>query len=84
MQTEIGQWGNSIALRIPAALARQMGFEKGSKASIEVKDGCMLITTVSKISRKERYARILASAKAIGPDTEVDWGADAGRENVEW
>ncbi len=84
MQTEIGQWGNSIALRIPAAMAKEMGLEKGSKASLEMRDGAMVVTPTRKISRKERFERILASAKAIGPDTEIDWGADVGNERLEW
>ncbi|MDX2095376.1 MAG: AbrB/MazE/SpoVT family DNA-binding domain-containing protein [Alphaproteobacteria bacterium] len=84
MQTEIGQWGNSMALRIPAAMVREMGLKKGSKADITLENGRLIIVpSQKKISRAERLARLIASYEALGPDEEIDWGPDVGNEIVE-
>ena len=84
MQIEIGKWGNSAAMRIPAELLRATGLEVGSKMDIQMKDGSIVLTPHrKKISRAERLARIIASAEAIGPDEEIDWGPDVGNEIVE-
>lgn len=86
MQTELGKWGNSIALRIPAKVVKDMGVTAGSSVEITQK-GNQLILTPSKpkkISRKERLARMIADLDKYGPDELLDWGPDVGREIVEW
>ena len=84
MQTEIGQWGNSIAMRIPTAVAKEMGFEKGVKVSIVVKNEQMIVVPRhQKMSRKERLARIIADLEKYGPDEIIDWGPDVGNEIIE-
>jgi antitoxin MazE len=84
MQTEIGKWGNSAAMRIPAELMRQSGLSVGQKAEVVFENGCLTIKPLKpKISRAERYAKIIASVEAIGPDEEIDWGPDVGNEIVE-
>lgn len=32
MELQVNRWGNSLAVRLPAQLARQMGLEEGSQA----------------------------------------------------
>lgn len=84
MQTEIGKWGNSAAIRIPAELVRQSGLKVGSRMQIMYEDGVLKIKPLKqKISRAERLERIIASAKALGADEEIDWGPDVGNEIVE-
>ena len=39
MQTMIQQWGNSLALRIPKAFARQTNVKKGSRVRLVVEKG---------------------------------------------
>jgi antitoxin component of MazEF toxin-antitoxin module len=36
MELQINQWGNSLAVRIPASVAKQMHLSKGSKISLVV------------------------------------------------
>jgi antitoxin MazE len=49
MSTQIGKWGNSLAVRIPAALAGQFGLKEGSPAEMVAGEGGILI-------RKAGYA----------------------------
>ena len=39
----IQQWGNSLAVRIPASVARSVGFSKGQPAALSVKDSAVLV-----------------------------------------
>lgn len=85
MQIEIGKWGNSAAMRIPAELLRATGLEVGSKMDIQMKDGSIVLTPLrKKMSRKERLEWLLADLDTYGPDKEIDWGPDVGNEIVEW
>jgi antitoxin component of MazEF toxin-antitoxin module len=84
MQSEIGQWGNSLALRIPAKLAREHGFTKNAQVDITVEDGRLVVTASKKKERAERLERILASIREIGPMEEIPSGPERGREIVEW
>ncbi len=43
MSTQIGKWGNSLAVRIPAALAGQFGLKDGSPAEMVAGEGGILI-----------------------------------------
>ncbi|MDP6367765.1 MAG: AbrB/MazE/SpoVT family DNA-binding domain-containing protein [Nitrospinota bacterium] len=46
MSTQIGKWGNSLAIRIPAALAGQFGLKEGSTAEMVAGEGGILIRKV--------------------------------------
>ena len=84
MKVEVSKWGNSLALRIPAKIARENGLTEGASAELSVKNGCLIVTPSKKEQRKERLKRMLASLKEVGPDSEVDWGPEVGKEIVEW
>ena len=40
----ISKWGNSLALRIPKAIAEELQLNEGSPISIETAEGKILIT----------------------------------------
>lgn len=84
MEIEMGKWGNSAAFRVPAELVRQSGMTVGSKMEIVFEDGALKIKPLKqKITRAERYARIIASIEKYGPGEEMDWGPDVGNEIIE-
>lgn len=43
MQTHIHKWGNSLGLRIPSQVAKQLGLHLGSLVNIEIKDSKLII-----------------------------------------
>ena len=43
MQAHIQKWGNSLGLRIPIQLAKQLNLHRGSLVTIEVEDGRIVI-----------------------------------------
>ena len=71
MNLNIARWGNSLALRIPAEYARQVGIKEGDsvEATLTV-DGALAIRPV-RWDRK-RFARELASTReAMAMGTSV-------------
>ena len=78
METRIGKWGNSLALRIPQALAAQLGLSLNSAvelASVEDK----LVVTVIKPPHSE-LEDLLAGITDSNLHGEIDSGPSVGRE----
>ena len=46
MVVQFARWGNSIALRIPMAFAKDIGAAEGRCADISLRDGKLIITPV--------------------------------------
>jgi antitoxin MazE len=78
MKTTIQKWGNSLALRLPKALAEQARIREGSKVELVGTPEGVLV----KARRKRRY-RLGDLLSGVTPDNthaETDWGASVGRE----
>lgn len=78
MLTKIQKWGNSLAVRIPKALADETGISLDSSVEIKVVDGQILIAPVS-----ETHYELDTLLKGVTPDNlhgEVDTGDAAGNE----
>lgn len=45
------KWGNSLAFRIPAAIARQMKVAEGAKVSIEVVGSKLVVQAIEELPR---------------------------------
>ena len=78
MQTTIQQWGNSLALRIPKAFARQTKVKKGSRIQLTVEKGRLLITPV--VSKEISLESLLAKVTPENIHPETDWGKPVGKE----
>src|SRR3712207_496745 len=79
MRTRIDKWGNSLAVRIPAALAREIAMRKGQEVNVDVEDGRLVITAVAE---RPRYSLddILKGFDENEPQEEIDWGLPVGNE----
>jgi len=76
-KTKVQTWGNSLGLRIPKALAEQIGVTAGSEVEIRLREGGIFIVPRRRYSLEELLAAMPADAHA-----EIDWGEAQGRE--EW
>jgi len=52
MQTKFVKWGNSLALRIPSAFAKEIGAAKGKGADMTIKNGALVIKAARSRRRK--------------------------------
>lgn len=76
MVVQFARWGHSLALRIPAAFARDIGASEGRAADITVQNGKLVVTPVetpaydlaelvARITDENRHGEIIATA-AVG------------------
>lgn len=77
MISNVARWGNSLALRIPAAFARELRVQEGAEVEIRLADGALLIRPVeethaydldemlSRITEDNRHGEV-ATGPAVG------------------
>ena len=73
----ISKWGNSLALRIPHAIAEQLGVKENTSVYLTIKNDCLVIE--KDYSLKELAAMITEENRQ---DLE-DFGPDVGREVID-
>ena len=77
MTTQVGKWGNSLAVRIPGTYAKELDLEEGAELEVtRVKDGLLL-------KRRAREYTLDELLKQITPENihgETDWGPPVGNE----
>ena len=78
MQTMIQQWGNSLALRIPKALAQQTKVKKGSRVELTVVEGRLVIAPAA--AKKIPLKSLVAKVTRGNIHSETDWGKPVGKE----
>lgn len=77
MTTAIQKWGNSLALRIPSAVARQMRVENGDAVELSIESGAL---TIRAARPRYQLADLVSGIHAGNSHNEVDWGKSEGRE----
>lgn len=78
MRLRVQKWGNSLALRIPAAFARETGIGPGEAVDLEM-DGNRLIITPSPAGPYS-LAELLGGITEDNRHETVETGAPEGRE----
>jgi len=81
MTATIQKWGNSLALRLPKALANEAHIAEGSLVELVRTDDGVLV----KARRKPHYrlSELLAGVTKKNVHPETDWGRPVGRETLE-
>ncbi len=73
----VQKWGNSLGVRVPKALAEQLGLHDGSEIEMVLRDGEIVI---SPVRRTYALADLLAACKPENRPDPVEWGPDVGGE----
>jgi antitoxin MazE len=78
MHSKLQKWGNSIGVRLPIKLIRQLQLDDGSEVDIKAVKGRLVITPV----RPTGYALedLLSQVTDENLHGEMDWGSRSGRE----
>jgi len=77
MHTQIGKWGNSLAVRIPGAVAKELELQEGMEIEVTRVNGGLMLRP-----RKREYT-LEELLEQITPENlhgETDWGPPVGRE----
>ena len=82
MIVEFCRWGNSLAVRIPKAVADALNVSNGKRAEIIVENGALVLRTILKPRRKPRYTldELLSGMTRDDVPQEVHWGPPRGNE----
>jgi antitoxin MazE len=93
MQTKIARWGNSLGIRIPAEVARDLGFQEGQVVELTPRKAGLEITPKGEGRRHTpdgipiySLQELLADMDRLGPGAEpptLDWGPDRGSEIID-
>lgn len=78
-ETTVSKWGNSLAVRIPLAIARQAGLSEGDCVALTLDSagGIVLRPTRRKYELSELVGRITPRNR----HRETDWGEAQGEES---
>jgi antitoxin MazE len=78
MNATIQKWGNSLALRLPKALAEEAKMMEGTQVELlRTTDGLLL---KARTRPRYRLAKLVAGISARNRHSETDWGPERGRE----
>ncbi len=77
MNTQVGKWGNSLAVRIPGTYVKELELEEGMELEVTHVKGGLLLRP-----RKHEYTldALLAQITPENTHGETDWGSAVGRE----
>jgi antitoxin MazE len=78
MRVEIQKWGNSLAVRIPKAIASESKIQQGSEVDLTLEKGRVVLNPVK--SPEYRLEDLLAGVRKDNLHDEVDSGQAMGRE----
>jgi len=78
-ESTISKWGNSLAVRIPLAIAKQAGLDEGDSVALALdrNGGITLRPTRRKYQLSELVTRITPKNR----HRETDWGQPQGEES---
>ena len=78
MNTTVQKWGNSLALRIPSSLAKDMKLRRGSIVEVALVEGKIIV----KPKRKQSYSlpHLLKGVAKANRHSEQNWGKAVGQE----
>lgn len=79
MLVQFARWGNSIALRVPYSLVRELGAAAGMAADVVVRDGKLVVTPLDESPRYE-LAELLAGITEENLHGEIATGPAVGSE----
>jgi antitoxin MazE len=83
MTATIQKWGNSLAVRLPKALADEARMREGAKVELVPTPEGVLVKPKRKPKPRYRLSDLLAEITPDNVHAETDWGPPQGREILE-
>lgn len=78
-ESTISKWGNSLAVRIPLAIAKQAGLAEGDRVKLVLgQDGAIVVRPTR---RKYELSDLVAKITPKNRHRETDWGQPQGGES---
>jgi antitoxin MazE len=80
MNATVQKWGNSLALRLPKALANEIRIIEGTQVELVRTEEGLLLRPARR--RSYRLSELVAGITARNVHPEADWGRSVGREHL--
>jgi antitoxin MazE len=78
MTTRIQKWGNSLAVRIPSAFAREVGLQQGAAVEVSLRQGKIILEPLKEPPLT--LDQLLEGVTEENLHHEVDTGPSVGEE----
>ncbi|MEG3833247.1 MULTISPECIES: AbrB/MazE/SpoVT family DNA-binding domain-containing protein [unclassified Microcoleus] len=78
MVATIAKWGNSLAIRIPQNLAKEINLTEGSEVKLVLIDGKLTIEPI--VRRRYSLEELIEAMTPENVHTEIDTGIAVGNE----
>lgn len=79
MRIKIQKWGNSLALRIPKAFAKETNISEKSIVNLSIEDRHLVISPIDELDEYELDS-LLSQIDETNIHTEIDFGQPVGKE----
>lgn len=77
MKTQIGRWGNSLAIRIPKYIADELALTVNGEVDCRLENGVLIIQPVQ---QNRKYSLQQLISQELEHEKEIDWGKPMGEE----
>jgi len=78
METRIQKWGNSLGVRLPKELTKEVNFAEGVCVDVEKEKMGILIKHCKR--KTPKLIDLVRNIKVQNVHKEVDWGNSSGKE----
>jgi antitoxin MazE len=78
MYSSIGQWGNSLAVRLPKHVLQSLDLKVNDRLSITEVEGKIVLEPILEL--EELSLDFLLSQVTEPSESEIDWGQPEGKE----
>ena len=78
-ETTVSKWGNSLAVRIPQAIAKEARISEGDSLALDLaRDGSIVLRSAR---RKYEISELVSRITSRNRHRETDWGKPQGEES---
>jgi len=78
LRARIAKWGNSLGVRIPKDVAREVGLDEGSEVEVKVSGRSLVLAPAR---RTYTLGELVDAITPRNRHRETDWGLPVGNEN---
>ena len=76
MEAVVKKWGNSLGIRIPSIIARELSLKDGSRVNIDNRGKEIVITSI----QKNKLSDMISKINEQNLHAEIDTGESVGKE----
>ncbi len=77
-ETQVSKWGNSLAVRIPQAIAKRAALAEGNRVSVDLAEDGSIVLRANR--RRYSLVELVSRIKRQSRHRETVWSAPAGKE----